>query len=377
MHSLLRFAAFSALAAVSVANPVAWEPPQGPPASPPWGQPTRLAYSSSSPSRASTTTLAPTSSSTAPSTPSCQGYFEPLAAPYLDDLAQAAGKLWFGSATDQPGTAEDTNILYQTILNDTQIFGQITPANAMKFLLSEPGQNEFKYTEGDIDVAIAKDHGKYLRCHNLVWASQVSESVLNDNWTAAQLTTIMQNHINNVVSHWGGNCYSWDVVNEAIFNNGTFSPSICYDTIGPEYFFLAFQFAQATVDALPAGTPKPKLYYNDYGIEAPDNKSAAAEGLVKQLQARNIRIDGVGLESHFEVGGTPSLADQIAKKQAYIALGVEVAITELDVRFVQANATNATAFAEQAQNYYDTVASCVEVDGCVGITMWDFDDQYR
>jgi endo-1,4-beta-xylanase len=229
---------------------------------------------------------------------------------------------------------------------------------------------------GEVAVAIAQDHGKYLRCHNLVWVSQLSEFVTEGNWTAETLTAVMENHITNVVTHFGGACYSWDVVNEAISSNGSFSESIWLDVIGEDYFYLAFQFAQAAVDALPAGTRKPKLYYNDYGIES-GNKSIATMNLVKSLQARNIRIDGVGLESHFEVGGTPSYDDQLATKKAYVALGVEVAVTELDVRFVQANLTNATAFAMQAEEYYNTTKSCVDVDGCVGITVWDFDDQYR
>ncbi len=400
MPSFLTLTAISALAAAGLATPVAWGPPQGPSQGPPgwkqpspsWGQPgqspsaspTKPVTSSSAPTSHATTSSVPSKPSTTSSGPAgptlsspCQGYFEPLAAPYLNDLAVAAGKLWFGSATDQPGTGEDTNILYQTILNDTHIFGQITPANAMKFVLTEPEQNVFNYTGGDIDVAIAQDHGKYLRCHNLVWATQISDFVTDGNWTADELTAIMQNHINNVVGHFGSACYSWDVVNEALNSNGTFSASVWYDTIGPEYFYLAFQFAQEAVDALPAGSRKPKLYYNDYGIESPGNKSTATENLVKELQARNIRIDGVGLESHFEVGGTPSQQNQTAQKEAYIALGVEVAVTELDIRFVQANLTNSTAFAKQAQNYYDSVLSCVEVEGCVGITVWDFDDQYR
>jgi len=146
-----------------------------------------------------------------------------------------------------------------------------------------------------------------------------------------------------------------------------------YDTIGPEYFFLAFQFAQEAVEATGKDI---KLYYNDYGIEDNGNKSHAVYGLIKELHSRGIRIDGVGLESHFIVGDTPSREDQVAAKKGYVALGVEVAITELDIRFEFANATNATAFALQAQNYYDSVASCIDVDGCVGITVWDFDDQY-
>lgn len=96
---------------------------------------------------------------------------------------------------------------------------------------------------------------------------------------------------------------------------------------------------------------------------------------MKELQSRGIRIDGVGLESHFEVGGTPSTADQIATKQGFVDLGVEVVVTELDIRFT-ALPPNSTGYAMQAQNYYDTVASCIQVDKCVGITVWDFDDEY-
>lgn len=186
----------------------------------------------------------------------------------------------------------------------------------------------------------------------------------------------MENHINNLISHFGGACYSWDVVNEALASNGSFAESIWYDTIGPDYFYLAFQFAEAAVDALPAGVRRPKLYYNDYGIENPGNKSTATLNLLQSVRNRGIRVDGVGLESHFILGETPSLEDQLATKRAYAAAGFEVAITELDVRFQYANITNATAFALQAEEYYNSTASCVQTDGCIGITVWDFDDQY-
>jgi hypothetical protein len=134
MYSLTRIAAASALVVLASANPVAHGQWQSWSAS----YTTKPSMTASAPSMSSTTTVA--------STPSCQGYFEPLAAPYLNDLAVAAGKLWFGSATDQPGTGEDTNILYQEILNDTHIFGGITPANGMKFVSTEPEQGVFNYT---------------------------------------------------------------------------------------------------------------------------------------------------------------------------------------------------------------------------------------
>lgn len=182
----------------------------------------------------------------------------------------------------------------------------------------------------------------------------------------------MQRHIYTLITHWGARCYSWDVVNEALASNGSFSSSIWYDTIGPEYFFLAYQFA---AEAVAATGEDIKLYYNDYGIENPGNKTTAAAALVSELQARGIRIDGVGLESHFIVGETPSQAQQIEAMETFTSLGVDVARTEVDVRFTTLP-YNATGLAVQNQNYYDTIASCMAVKGCIGMTVWDFDDEY-
>ena len=135
------------------------------------------------------------------------------------------------------------------------------------------------------------------------------------------------------------------------------------------------------------------MYYNDYNIESPGNKSTAAQNLVKQLKARDIQIDGVGLESHFivgksedatarplqatlthDTGETPSLSAQTKNKKAFTALDVDVAVTELDVRLT----LPATAETEKQQvaDYYTSVKSCVNVKRCIGVTVWDFDDTY-
>jgi endo-1,4-beta-xylanase len=184
----------------------------------------------------------------------------------------------------------------------------------------------------------------------------------------------MKSHITNLITHWSDRCYSWDVVNEALATNGSFAPSIWYDTIGPEYFFLAYQFAQEAVEATGKDI---KIFYNDFGLESPSEKTTAAYNLVKELQARHIRIDGVGLESHFEVGGTPDTASQVQAKQGFLDLGINVAITELDVRFTAAPFYTAAGETQQAQDYYSSVASCMEVGPrCIGITVWDFDDEF-
>ena len=241
-------------------------------------------------------------------------------------------------------------------------------------MYTEPQHGVFNYTPGDLILDIAEAHQQYVTCDNLIWVSEVSDWVLDGNWTAESLTEVMREHIYNVVTHWGNRCRDWEVVNEPLASNGSFASSIWYDTIGPEYFYLAFQFAQEAVERTGRDI---KLFFNDYNIESPSNKTNAAYELVKELKRRGLRIDWVGLESHFIVGETPSLEQQIEAKQGFLDLGVDVAITELDVRFSEVPFYTTEAQAQQASDYYSSVASCVQVGRrCFGVTVWDFDDQY-
>lgn len=103
--------------------------------------------------------------------------------------------------------------------------------------------------------------GQILRCHNLVWHSQLAPWAENWNGTRQGLIDAMISHIEHEVGHWKGQCYAWDVVNEGLNDDGTFRESIFYTVIGQEYFKIAFETA-ARVD------PGAKLYYNDYNIES-------------------------------------------------------------------------------------------------------------
>lgn len=291
----------------------------------------------------------------------------------LNDAAKKAGKLWFGTAADIPGTQEPEDFYYMQEFNNTHDFGEATPANTMKFFATEPEQNVFNFTGGQEFLDIAKATNKYVRCHNLIWMSQLPDWVTSGNWTNATLSAVLQNHAYTLVSHFGDQCYSWDVVNEAFSDSpaGAYQSNIWHDTIGPEYVPMAFAAAQKAVED---NNLNVKLYYNDYNIESPGNKSTAAQNLVKELKGRGIQIDGVGLESHFIAGETPSQAAQTENMQAFTALGVDVVVTELDVRV--ALPPTAASEAQQVADYYSTVAACVAVKGCVGITVWDFVDTY-
>lgn len=291
--------------------------------------------------------------------------------PYLHELASVKGK-YLGSATDQPGTGEDTDIVYQQILNNTSIFGQITPANGMKAVNTEPGVGIFNYTAGNIAVAIAQDHQKLLRCHNLIWASQQPAWLTSQPWTRETLLPVMEDHIKTLIMHWADACHAWDVVNEAYASNGSLSESPWLNIIGEDYVHLAFQYAQ---EAVVATGKNIRLYYNDYGIESPSKKTNAVYQLVRDLQYQGINI-AVGLESHFTVLDGNNYTSQTAVMSGLQNLGVTFAITELDVRFPSLPPNATFSYEAQAYRYWESVTACMQHTNCEGITVWDFDDQY-
>lgn len=285
----------------------------------------------------------------------------------LHELAVAAGLKYFGSATDNP---ELTDTAYTAILNDATEFGQITPGNSQKWDTIEPQQGTFSYTKGDVIADLAKKNSQILRCHNLVWYNQLPSWVSSGSWTNETLVDVLENHITNEVEHYKGQCYAWDVVNEAISDDGdgSFRDNVFYKTIGEAYLPIAFAAAAAA-------DPDTKLYYNDYSIEFSGAKATAALGIVDLIQNAGAKIDGVGLQGHFIVGSTPSAKDLAGVLEQFTAKGVEVAYTELDVRHSSIPADDA-AIEQQATDYTSVVEACLQVEKCVGVTVWDFYDKF-
>ncbi len=279
----------------------------------------------------------------------------------LDQLAQAKGK-YFGSATDNP---ELTDTAYTAILGGGE-FGQITPGNSMKWDATEPQQNQFSYAGGDAVVSFAKAHHEIVRGHNLVWHSQLPGWLTGGTWSATQLTSIMQNHIANVAGHYKGQLYAWDVVNEPFNDDGTYRSDLWYNTLGTGYIATALRAARAA-------DPDAKLYMNDYNIDGSGAKADAMYNLVKSLKTQGVPIDGVGFQGHLAVQyGFPTNMQQ--NFQRFADLGVDVAITELDVRMVLP--ADAAKVATQATYYTNVTKACLAVTRCVGITIWDYTDKY-
>ncbi|WP_433422580.1 endo-1,4-beta-xylanase [Microtetraspora malaysiensis] len=281
------------------------------------------------------------------------------AASGLGQLAAAQGR-YFGTALANNHLGESA---YATVAD--REFNSVTPENEMKWDATEPSRGSFNYTGGDAIVSHAQGHGQSVRGHTLVWHSQLPSWVSNGGFNAATLTSVMQNHISNVAGHYKGKLYAWDVVNEAFNDDGTRRQSVFQTTIGDSYIATAFQAARAA-------DPTAKLYYNDYNIEGINSKSTAVYNMVKAFKQQGVPIDGVGLQTHLILGQVPS--DLQANLQRFADLGVDVALTEVDVRMQ--TPADSGKLATQSANYAALTKACLNVTRCVGITVWGVTDKY-
>ncbi|KAK8000436.1 Endo-1-4-beta-xylanase 1 [Apiospora arundinis] len=284
----------------------------------------------------------------------------------LNQLAKAAGKLYFGTAIH----GEDLNdASQQKFLGDSNDFGQATPGNEMKWDATEPSQGRFTFGNGDKIANFASSHGQMLRCHTLVWYAQLPGWVQSGNWNKDSLTAVINTHISNVVGHYKGKCYAWDVVNEALNEDGSYRNNPFLRVLGDSYFAIAF-------DAAAKADPNTKLYYNDYNLETLSPKQQGAVKIVKLVKAAGKRIDGVGMQAHLIVGQSPSAATLQSVMQSYLDAGAtEVAFTELDIRFSSLPAS-ASGLQQQAKEYGAVTTACLAIKGCVGITTWGFSDAH-
>ena len=202
-----------------------------------------------------------------------------------------------------------------------QHFNAITPENSMKATHLHPEWGKYNFTVADQLVDYGKKHQIKINGHTLIWHSQLPNYVRKIN-NADSLRQYMKNHITTVAGRYKGKVFSWDVVNEALADDGSLRKSIFQQLLGEEYIAEAFRLAQAAA-------PDAELYYNDYNIEQP-KKRAGAIALIKKLQAAGVKIDGVGIQGHWRASHIPLAAIEQSIKE-FSALGIKVMFTELDL----------------------------------------------
>lgn len=282
-------------------------------------------------------------------------------------------------------------------------FDSLTPENEMKMQTLQPSRGAFDFSAADELVDFAKQHGKRVHGHALVWGLQVplwlvdhgaTEKLglrlpplslpdlrpplgpavgdlltLVSGWTRSELRGIMIRHIDRVVRHFGSDVTEWDVVNEPLSENGALANNVWKRFIGDDYVEIALRAARAA-------NPRAKLYINEYAVEGPNAKLDGLLALVRDLKSRDVPLDAIGLQYHTHIQGFLDEATLADTMRRIAALGVEVEITEMDVGTSLLDGPVEQRLARQADAYGAAARACNAVAACTGFTTWGFTDRF-
>jgi endo-1,4-beta-xylanase len=233
------------------------------------------------------------------------------------------GKFYIGTAMNlQQISGKDTADVGVIKRN----FDAIVAENCMKSMYLQPREGEFYFADADKFVEFGERNGMWITGHCLVWHGQLPRWFCVDgkgeNVTPEVLKARLKSHISTIVGRYKGRIKGWDVVNEAILEDGSYRKSKFYEILGEEFIPLAFQYAQEA-------DPSAELYYNDYNEWYPGKRKTVIQ-LIKTLKERGIRIDAIGMQGHVGMDG-PSIAEYEEAIQDYTNAGVNVMVTEFDL----------------------------------------------
>lgn len=217
-------------------------------------------------------------------------------------------------------------------------FNSIVAENCMKGERIQPEEGVFSFELPDRFVEFGEENNMQIIGHTLIWHSQAPKWFFTDengnDVSREVLIERMRKHISTVVGRYKGRVDGWDVVNEAIEGDGSWRKSKFYEIIGEEYIDLAFQFA-AEAD------PNAELYYNDYGMASPGRREGVIN-MVKSLQSKGIKIDGIGMQGHLNLESL-NLEEFEKSIVAFAELGIPVLITEFDLTILPFPSREVTA----------------------------------
>jgi endo-1,4-beta-xylanase len=298
----------------------------------------------------------------------------------LRDLAAESG-LRIGTAVNPAGLASQK---YRKLIANE--FSSVTAENEMKWETLEPVRGQYNWGPADELVTFAEENGQLVRGHVLLWQNQLpgwlTAGVADGSIDKDELREILKQHVYDVVTHFKGRIWQWDVVNEAFtddwetgdFPSGVHPGRFWVANLGEEILADVFRWAHdADPDAL--------LFYNDYAIEHYGQKSNALYAWVQEQLAAGVPIDGIGFQTHLSTeygfpGGEPG--GFAGNMQRFADLGLNVAITEVDVRTDVQPGTNTPltpALQAQQEDYWrKTMEACLQVQECISYTVWGVSD---
>jgi len=263
-------------------------------------------------------------------------------------------------------------------------FNSIVAENDMKWARLRPSEAGFTFEPADSLVAFARANHMLVRGHTLVWHKQnplwlFKDAGGNDMQPTPQnkalLLARLERHVREVVLHYRGDVYAWDVVNEVIDPSAPdgFRRSPWFLITGTDYIETAFRVAREAA-------PKAKLFINDYDTTDPV-KRHYLYNLVRDLKGRGVPIDGVGHQMHSNID-CPSPSDLVETVNMFAALGVDNQITELDMSMYHTStdsysAIPGEALARQGFRYRDFFAAFRSLKGKIsGVTFWGVADDH-
>lgn len=246
-------------------------------------------------------------------------------------------------------------------------FEQLTPENEMKLERLQPALGHFHFEEADRMVRFARRYCKRIRGHTLVYGRQLPRWVADGRLAPRRLGLELVRHVQTVVGRYSGRVAEWDVVNEAVDPAGHYLENAWYRKLGRTYVELAFRAAREA-------DPHALLFYNDSGIELPDHPhTVAVRTMVAKLRRRGVPIDGVGIQNHVTTTRHASERQLARTIRGFTDLGVDVAITEMDVRLDSAGSP-AQLLERQRLVYRSAARACRRNPRCTSFSTWGVSD---
>jgi endo-1,4-beta-xylanase len=248
-------------------------------------------------------------------------------------------------------------------------FNMLTPENVMKWMYVQPERGVFSFGDGDMLVEFAERHAMRVRGHTLVWHNQLPVWLRDGQFGRDELCEILCQHVTTTAAHYSGRIYAWDVVNEAINDQAGWRETLWYNALGESYLADAFRWAHEA-------DPNALLFYNDYNSDGLGAKSDAIYAMVRDLLEQGVPIHGVGLQMHIGADNPPPAEDVAANIARLNALGLEVHITEMDVKIQNLEGDHESRFVRQAEVYKDIAKVCMEAQSCTAFVLWGFSDAH-
>lgn len=280
-------------------------------------------------------------------------------------------------------------------------FDSLTPENEMKMRALQPRRGQYDFAATDELVRFARSNRKAVRGHTLVWGQALplwlvdhgaldriglrlppivlpplpnplgrlvgETTTMLTGWRRDELMAVMKDHIRTVMRRYAGDIAEWDVVNEPLADNGALAATVWRRFIGPDYIEQALRTARA-VD------PRAKLFINDFAVEYPGAKLDGLVSLARDLVARGVPLDGIGLQSHTHILGYTDEATLARTMRRFTRLGLEVQITEMDVGMSLLDVGRPERMQRQALAYGAAARACNAAPRCTRFTTWGFTD---